>query len=227
VEKVCPICNIKFKTITFISEFEYKIKYGVFCGASCRQKHNMTSQRKLDLSVRMNKLYEDLEEHNKTSIHSIESWKTRDSSEWVSKYLTTLGEEGKKKRTKSALNTKLERGHISVINPDNNTEYRKYKNNVISLTRKLDLSSLDNILDRGKKTYHLDHIFPTSRGFSFNIPDYLIAHIDNVRLIWHNDNRKKSATIIEVPKHILLYLQETNEDNYRLILNEIIKNTKI
>ena len=38
-----------------------------------------------------------------------------------------------------------------------------------------DLSKLDNYINRGFKTYHIDHILPISYGYNNNIPAKLIG----------------------------------------------------
>jgi len=136
---------------------------------------------------------------------STDAWKIKDPIVWVEKYLETLDQ-------------------TAVIGEKNNTEYSAYKRQVITLTNRVDISGLENSNNRGRDLYHLDHIFPTSRGFALEIPAELIADINNLTMLSAHDNQTKSNTIIEVPEHILVWLKENNNENYQRVLNEIDEN---
>lgn len=73
------------------------------------------------------------------------------------------------------------------------------------LTKLIDYDKLGHIRENG---YHLDHIYPKSKGFDNNIPPELIGDIRNLRIIPGIDNVKKGATIIEIPEHIKQFLKE-------------------
>lgn len=113
------------------------------------------------------------------------------------------------RKTKKALKTKLERGLINNINEDK-TEYDEYRRDVHRFTNRNDLTLLENHEKRGKHTYHLDHIFPISKGYMHNIPAELIADIRNLRFILALDNRKKTDIIEEIPSHIQEYIASEN-----------------
>lgn len=70
----------------------------------------------------------------------------------------------------------------------------------------------------GKKTYHIDHIFPISKGFIYGIPPELLGAKENLKLLEASVNRRKSNKIIALPNHIKKYLIESK--NYK-ILEEI------
>ena len=222
--EACAYCSASFSRVIFISEFSYNIKNGVCCCKSCSSLYYMTDARKVSCSIRMKSRYADPNARIAVGVASKLAWTKRDSSIWVEKYLNTLGEAGIRRRTDAATQTKFDRGLISTINICDDEEYRDYRNDVISLTKALDLSNRENISKRGRDEYHLDHIFPISRGYAFNIPTKLIGHIDNVELMWHTDNRKKSARIINIPIHIQEYLIDNDLESYEKILHEIVKN---
>lgn len=66
-------------------------------------------------------------------------------------------------------------------------------------------SRLENGDKRGFKQYHIDHIIPIAYGYKNNIPAETIAHIDNLRMLYHKENMIKGAKITkEVIYHIEL-----------------------
>ena len=67
---------------------------------------------------------------------------------------------------------------------------------------------------RDKKTYHLDHIFPTSKGYLYDIPAELIGNIENLEMIKAMDNRNKSNKIKIIPDHILNYMRKIYFENF-------------
>lgn len=80
--------------------------------------------------------------------------------------------------------------------------------NSINLTKANDLTILENFENRGKHTFHLDHIYPIAKGFMNNIPPQLIGTILNLRMLEAQTNRIKSDKIEEIPQHIMEYLNE-------------------
>lgn len=127
---------------------------------------------------------------------------------WSRMSLDTLGPAGILRRRDKALKTKLERGIISRIGTDEeiNSEYRVYRRTVGKLTKKVKLLYFRNIVF-GKKTLHLDHIYPIQQGFLNKIPPELIGCIDNLRVLPARINRLKSNKIILVPEHIEEFLK--------------------
>jgi hypothetical protein len=81
---------------------------------------------------------------------------------------------------------------------------------VIRETKKQDLVSLDNYKKIGPTNsggYHVDHIYPKSKGYDNKIPPQLIGDIKNLRIIPGYDNVKKRDTITIIPEHIQKYLE--------------------
>ncbi len=76
-----------------------------------------------------------------------------------------------------------------------NNDKRKYYNLVRTLTEKQDIHLIPNIEMRGKyKTdYHLDHIFPISKGFEMNVIPIVIANISNLQMLPSQENIKKGS----------------------------------
>ena len=77
------------------------------------------------------------------------------------------------------------------------SDKKEYYNNVIRITNMQPVYFLENYERRGIKKYHLDHIYPISKGFKNKIPPELIGNINNLQFIWWEDNLKKSNKIGE------------------------------
>ena len=132
------------------------------------------------------------------------------------KALDTMRKKGNlSARRDKALQTKLERGVIAEIRFDKGSkehiEYRKYYRKVWSITRSQDLNSLENFEKRGKKTWHLDHIFPISIAYVLGIPANLIGDIQNLVMLEANKNRKKSNKIFDIPLNVFEYIVDSNK----------------
>lgn len=85
-------------------------------------------------------------------------------------------------------------------------KYRKYANRVYYLTNcNLKISGI-NIGDRRK--YNVDHIFPIAKGFELDIPEELMASLDNLQIMEYTLNNEKGSKITEIPSAILDYLVE-------------------
>lgn len=70
-----------------------------------------------------------------------------------------------------------------------------YERLVRKQTESLNLMELENFNLRGpveRDGWHLDHIFSVSEGFKNNIPIYLIANINNLRMIPARENQSKN-----------------------------------
>ncbi len=63
---------------------------------------------------------------------------------------------------------------------DKNDYYRKVKR----ITNMQPLHILENYEKRGVRKYHLDHIYPISKGFENKIPPELIGNINNLQFIF-------------------------------------------
>ena len=78
----------------------------------------------------------------------------------------------------------------------NKPKYNAYKTEVYSVTRKCDLSILENYnMPRGlcgvDGAYQLDHIISIKRGFDTNISPEIIGNITNLQFIPWKENRTK------------------------------------
>lgn len=67
---------------------------------------------------------------------------------------------------------------------------------VDSITKKQPIHLLEHSDKRGTKSYHLDHIYPVSKGFKNKIPPEIIGDISNLRFIPWLDNIKKADKLI-------------------------------
>ncbi len=79
---------------------------------------------------------------------------------------------------------------------DRKTDMEKYKQEVMYITEKQPLHLLENYNKRGHFSYHLDHIYPISKGFENNILPEVIGDISNLQMLWWKDNLKKSNKVI-------------------------------
>lgn len=59
----------------------------------------------------------------------------------------------------------------------------------------------------GDNVHHLDHIYPVSEAFKYNVPVDLMSSIENLQLLPYGDNIKKSNIIKDVPESIKQYLK--------------------
>jgi hypothetical protein len=91
---------------------------------------------------------------------------------------------------------------IVVKNKKSYNNKNKYYKKVWEITNKNALL-LNNIKQRGFKTFHIDHIVPISYGLKHNIKEELIGSLENIRLIYYKDNMKKGKTITNDAKELL------------------------
>ena len=90
------------------------------------------------------------------------------------------------------------------------SEYKKYKNKVITITKKQNINTLINFNKRGVSgitgAYHLDHKFSILEGFKNEISPEIIGNIVNLEFIpWEENLKKKnkcSITITQLLKQI-------------------------
>lgn len=231
IEK-CKSCNKDFKKVVITKTDQVVVK-GDYCSHLCWVNTESAKKSKFDAIIRDKK---NLEKNKKTSellsYSSKKMWSDLSKNDRVKRLENIrngVSIDNLREGVRKGLITKLNKGLIIQIKGVKNKEYLDYKNTIFRLQNTLDLSILENIENRGKKIYHLDHIFPISRGFLFKIPPEYIAHIDNMEMIWCTDNHKKHAKIIKVPLHIEKYLRENNKEAYESIIDEIskYKETKI
>lgn len=193
------------------------------CSGSCRQHKKLKDYGNPDCS---NRPEVSQETRKILSKRSKEMWNKRSperKQEIIDKINYSIknniidGKDGYERRSKKLVQTRFDRGQICIIKEldYNNEEYKKYKNEVLSLTKKQKIKSLENFNKRGKRKFHLDHIFPTSKGFLYNIPANLIADIKNLQMLRCYDNISKSNKILDIPEHIANYIKEGNIENIK------------
>lgn len=120
--------------------------------------------------------------------------------------LEVLGEEKFKLRIEKMRKTFENKGHWIPI--DEVSEYEIYKREVYSITKRNDLTTLENHDKRAKAGidggYHLDHRYSISRGYIDGIPAEIIGSIVNLEIIpWEENLAKKENCSIS--KEELLY----------------------
>jgi hypothetical protein len=226
IKKICEYCGVEFNSIIIKDNLSYKIINSKCCSKSCVSKLNYKNNPNLaiETSNRMKLKLQDDEYRKVLLEYGKKGWENRNPKEWIIKYLATMGQSGIDDRTRKIQQTKFDNGHISFVGELNKSSYSEYKKSVYRFTNAQNLSILENIEYRSKSGYHLDHIFPISRGFCFNIPAELIGHIDNLIMIPAKENQEKSNSIIKIPEHILNWLILNDSENYIKVMNEIIKN---
>ena len=72
---------------------------------------------------------------------------------------------------------------------------KAYYKKVWDITLSNDIKSIMNGKERGPKKYHIDHIYPISKGFKNNISPEVIGSSDNLRPLFWKDNFLKSARL--------------------------------
>jgi hypothetical protein len=83
--------------------------------------------------------------------------------------------------------------------------YNRYKDIINPNNKPRTLAGVNN-------GYHLDHIYPVSKGFENSIPPEILAGVENLRLIDWRENVVKSNEITEdlIPLSVKKYLQKNN-----------------
>ena len=113
---------------------------------------------------------------------------------------------------------KLAVAQMEKIIPSNDPVYsnfRKYRNRIVTrsnLTYRLNESLLNPVGYKigkfGKDIYHLDHIYPVSEGFKYNVPIEVMSSVENLQLLPYAENVSKSNKIEKIPDTIIQYLKE-------------------
>ena len=95
------------------------------------------------------------------------------------------------------------------------SNFRKYRNRIVTrsnLTYRLNESLLNPVGYKigkfGKDIYHLDHIYPVSEGFKYNVPIEVMSSVENLQLLPYAENVSKSNKIEKIPDTIIQYLKE-------------------
>ena len=71
-----------------------------------------------------------------------------------------------------------------------------YYRRVYSITKLQPIHLLDNYKERGRASYHLDHIYPISKGFKNKIAPEIIGDISNLRFIPWLQNLQKANKLL-------------------------------
>jgi len=79
------------------------------------------------------------------------------------------------------------------LNNFDKLRYKVYKRKVLNITKQQPIQLLENCELRGRKGYHLDHIYPIKLGFINKIEPEVIGNINNLRFIPYKQNLKKSS----------------------------------
>lgn len=211
--KECKECGNLFQYRTFDANWNFTVFTNTkYCSDNCccvhykkalavLPKRTLTDEQKKEIAIASKLAHAKYPEMGKAvSVKALETMRIEGT-------LTT--------RRDKALQTKLERGIISEIRFDKKSsersEYMRYNKKVWSLTKTQPLHTLKNFDKRGKKTWHLDHIFPTSIAYVLDIPVELIGDIDNLTMLEASENIKKSNKIYEIPLKIFNYIAENNK----------------
>ena len=139
-------------------------------------------------------------------------------------------------------NTRIKNG--TQIDDKLINDFNSYKKVAINRTINIYINNKQvintNNLKRGRKEYHIDHLFSIKQGFLLNIPIEIITHPCNLHMIYYMDNLIKQdncwitieellTKIIEYDKYIKSNSSIKEEfDNIKIkanqILNKINKN---
>ncbi len=95
----------------------------------------------------------------------------------------------------------LDKFNISYDEYINSLPKRKYYYRVVlNITKRQPIHLLENYNKRGpsgkRNSYHLDHIYPISKGFENSIPPEIIGDITNLRFIHWKENVSKSNKLL-------------------------------
>lgn len=87
--------------------------------------------------------------------------------------------------------------------------FEEYRNKVNSVTKRFDLTLLENFDKRGSLSYHLDHKYSVYEGFKNNISHEIVGHICNLEMLYYVENTSKgekcSVTLEQLLKDIEKY----------------------
>lgn len=79
---------------------------------------------------------------------------------------------------------------------------------VWEVTESQPLHILENFDKRGWKSYHLDHIYPISRGYLEKISPEKMGNIKNLRFIYYEENIKKGSRVTNESKKALRLIKK-------------------
>ena len=90
----------------------------------------------------------------------------------------------------------IKRVYTAKSKKTSTSKLKLYRNKVSELTEEVK-HLIEGVEKRGWHKYHIDHKISVKWGFENNIPEECIAHPDNLRMLWWEDNLSKN-TICEV-----------------------------
>lgn len=209
---LCPVCNNILKFI------RVRDGYRTYCSEICVKKSIDYKSKWLETWKANNSNNEFLSKVEKTGIKnygSIENFKkeklkrvikTNNEKYGVDFYLQTT--EFKKDRSKKLKDTygdenwnnkeKTRKTRITnktQIDDVDIESFLNYKKITVNRTVTIYRNNIEYInplkLERGKKSYHIDHKYSVKQGFLNNIPIEIISHPCNLFMIWYMDNLVK------------------------------------
>jgi hypothetical protein len=221
--KNCPVCG-KQQTYSRKSLLNDALKKNTICN-SCKQKgdknhfygkkHLEESKEKIskwnkNRGVDFNKKISDklkgriiTEEHRKKISENLTGRFLGDKNPNFGKKYTS---EQKKEISRKTIELYYGSGKYKKY-LDSLPEYKKYRKMVWRITNQNNLTLLENHEKRGshrkdENAYHLDHIFPISKGFFYELDPELIGDVRNLKFIPWFENVSKNNNILIIPEHI-------------------------
>lgn len=99
------------------------------------------------------------------------------------------------------------------------SDFAKYRNRITYRTSQTYKKNKDiinptdlTIGTHGENVYHVDHKYPVSEGFKYNVPIEIMSSCENLQLLPYDENVKKSNVINEIPESIKQFLKEQHCD---------------
>lgn len=122
----------------------------------------------------------------------------------------TANEEVVRDRFKQMRETNIRNGRW--LADEDKKPFIAYRDKVRVLSEKTFVShfhELPNASLRGKG-YELDHVLSIYEGFKQNVPEVMMAHVLNLRMILAHDNKVKGRKSLKTPEELISEVQ--NED---------------
>jgi hypothetical protein len=203
--KLSPRC-IEFWTEKGLSESNARIKLSefqtTFSKSLCIEKYGLEDGMRI-WTERQLRWQESLYSKSENEIKDINRrknrWKNLSDEEAIElkiKIGATIKETVSKRPTEVTkeiferiVNSKIQSGQY--IPRDQLNGFEKYKRLVWIETRKNDLTLLENYNRRGRKDFHLDHMYSIWQGFVDKTPPEITGHIKNLKMLHYKENISK------------------------------------